>query len=464
MERIIDEGIILLDSDLHCLFANAKAKMLFGIDAESQFRDEQGMNLLGPLLKEFQTLNNGFIDKELRVNFPDIGSEKTVRTLSTAIAGDQGKAGYVICVSDVSSDRERERLQSEFLSHVSHEMRTPLTVMKEFSDILMNGLGGQLNSTQKEYLSIIQNNIQSLAKVVTSIIDISRLEAGKVKLSREIANVERLIKRVVYMLGPHAKKKGIKLSYKASERLPATRIDVDKVAQVLINLIENAFKYTPEGGSIKVNAKKHDNSVHVSISDTGIGMQSENRERIFDKFYQIGLKPGPGAKGVGMGLAITKQIVLMHGGEIWVDSTPAKGSSFTFVLPGIARIKDLASYVNECIDFAEIMGRAFSLIRITITNMKELEKGGHKRQVIGKMEKTIQNVLRRATDSDPIIVRDSLFIGLPNTSRRQANILEERLANAFTFRPRVSLRYGLASYPADVKTADEMIKQCLKRE
>lgn len=363
IENVIDAGLILLDSNLHCLFVNERAKGIFNIPPEREFTDEEQMSLLGPLFEEFQTLHKGRIEKELRANLPGVENEKAVRTLSTPIISGDGKPGYVICLWDLTSAREKEKLQSEFVSHVSHEMRTPLTVIKEFAAILLDGLGGEVNSTQKEYLAIIGNNVERLDGIVGTLLDISKLEAGKIKLACEIANINRLISQVVYMLVRQAEKKKIKLTYKSPRELPSARVDVDKITQVLINLIENAFKYTSEGGSINVKAKRVKDFIEVSVSDTGIGIQLEDKERVFDKFYQIGLKPGPGAKGVGLGLAITKQIVLMHGGKIWVDSIPGKGSTFTFTVPTIRKIKDLPDYVSECIDFAKISGKHFTLMR-----------------------------------------------------------------------------------------------------
>lgn len=461
MEKVIDSGLLLLDRNFRCLFINERAKSIFELAPGKKLTDEKEMSLLGPLFEEFQAGDEDLFEKELRINLRWAENEKTVKTLSTPIIGADGKLGYIVCLWDLTSTKEKERLQSEFVGHVSHEMRTPLTVMKEFTSILLDGLGGKLNSRQEEYLGIIHNNIERLDRIVSTLLDVSRLQAGKVKLVCEIANITRLMKHVVYMLTPQAEKKMVKLTCKSLGRLPPARIDVDKITQVLINLLANALKYTPAGGIIDVSAKNVDNVLAVSVSDTGMGIPLEDQKRVFDKFFQIGLKPGPGAKGVGLGLAITKQIVIMHGGKIWIDSVPGKGSTFTFTVPCVKKIADLPSYIDECIDFSKISGKHFTLLRICISNMKKLEKTGTKKEVIGTMKNIIGNELRKATDSDPILIKDSLFVGLPNTNRKQANTLKERLISVFSFKVPVVLKLGLADYPGDAGTSEEIIKHAI---
>jgi signal transduction histidine kinase len=222
--------------------------------------------------------------------------------------------------------------KSEFLANMSHELRTPLNSILGFSQLLLEGDGGELSKDQKQDVDIIQQNGRHLLALINDLLDISKLEAGKAQLHRGEVDVESLISECVESVSSLAKTKRLELSTSVSEDVGPVFADGPKLKQVLLNLLGNAIKFT-ESGSVRVTAERQGSDLRVSVRDTGIGVPAEDTERIFESFQQG--KSGISGKyqGTGLGLAICRQLVEMHGGRIWVKSTPGQGSIFTFTVP-----------------------------------------------------------------------------------------------------------------------------------
>ncbi len=467
IDAIIDEGIIVADKNYNFIFLNLSARKILEIGPKETLSRELREEIFVPLFRELNEPGKKTINKELKIFLPLKDREKVIKTVLTPIDEKDKDSGFIISIFDVSSQREREKFQSELISHVSHELRTPLTTIKEFISILLDGLAGELNPTQKDYLGITYNNINRLGRIISTLLDVSRLEAGKVKLNLEIASIKRLIKQTVYFLKPHADKKNISLTAASFlAHFPYGYIDVDRITQVLTNLIGNAIKHTPSGGEIKVKAKKDKEFIKVSVIDNGEGVPSEDTERIFTTFYQIGIEPGPGAKGLGLGLPICKEIIKLHRGEIWTESRKGKGSDFNFTVP-CYKMKGLSEYVEDNVNFSRIIGREFAILRIEVENIHDIEKKLGKKKmeiIIKKIKKSLEEKLRKAVDYGPLQKGSSLFIGLPNTNKKQSSALKERLVKelkAAQFPISLSLKIGIANYPADGGTAEELIKNCM---
>lgn len=228
--------------------------------------------------------------------------------------------------------KEIDKLKSDFLSFMSHELRTPLTSIKEGSTLLLEGIGGEITEKQKKLLTIIRSETDRLIGIVNSLLDLSKMEAGMMTYNYSYADISQLINRAVTELEPISESKNIKLETKIENGLPRLKVDSERMLQVLRNLMGNAVKFTPNGGQVKILASKVEGGIEVSISDTGIGIEKENLKTIFDKFQQAAIKSQGPFKGTGLGLAIVKHIIDAHGGKIWVESEPGKGSTFTFVL------------------------------------------------------------------------------------------------------------------------------------
>lgn len=228
--------------------------------------------------------------------------------------------------------KEVDRMKSEFFSLMSHELRTPLTSIREGTNLLLEGAGGELNDRQGRILTIISEESDRLIGLTNSILDLSKMEAGMMSYAFSEGDIARLIQQAATEIEPLSESKHITLEHAVSQGLPHVRMDPDRMLQVVRNLLGNAVKFTPWGGRVRVTACTVNRGVEVAVADTGAGIPKEHLDVIFDKFKQASVK-GPYSKGTGLGLAIAHHIVNAHGGRIWVESEVGQGSTFSFVLP-----------------------------------------------------------------------------------------------------------------------------------
>ncbi len=229
--------------------------------------------------------------------------------------------------------RELDRLKSSFVSMVSHELRTPMTSIKGYVDNLLDGVAGPLNEKPAYYLKRVKHNVERLTRMINEMLDLSRIEAGAVKLAVGAVSIPELLNDVVEGFQTIAHEKALTVKAHATEGLPHVQGDRDKLYQVLNNLIQNAVKFTPDGGRILVEAQAEDTGfIKVGVCDTGCGIAPEELGRVFERFYR-GEAVAIENRGAGLGLAITKNLVELHHGQIWAESTPGEGSRFFFTLP-----------------------------------------------------------------------------------------------------------------------------------
>jgi two-component system sensor histidine kinase BarA len=229
--------------------------------------------------------------------------------------------------------KELDRLKSNFLATMSHELRTPLTSVIGYSEMMLEGLGGPLTAEQREYLGIIMEKGENLLQLITSILDISKIEAGRVRLVLSEVEPAMLMRDAVATLLPLARKKGLKVSCEPGS-LPRLTADRDKLRQCLVNLCSNAVKFTPAGGTVTVRGETLEGDrLAMHVADTGIGISEEHLGKVFDVFYQVDGSSTREYGGAGLGLAIVKSFVEAHGGEVRAASTPNGGSTFTLILP-----------------------------------------------------------------------------------------------------------------------------------
>jgi GAF domain-containing protein len=224
------------------------------------------------------------------------------------------------------------RHKSEFLANMSHELRTPLNAIIGFSEVLSERMFGELNEKQEEYLKDIHASGQHLLSLINDILDLSKIEAGRMEL--ELANFDLLqaIENALVLVRERALRRGITLEQSIDPRLGEIRGDERKVKQVLLNLLSNAIKFTPEGGRVEVRAGVADNMAELSVMDTGVGIAAEDQQAVFEEFRQVGAVEKK-AEGTGLGLALARKFIELHGGRIWVESQVGAGSTFTFTLP-----------------------------------------------------------------------------------------------------------------------------------
>jgi GAF domain-containing protein len=224
------------------------------------------------------------------------------------------------------------RHKSEFLANMSHELRTPLNAIIGFSEVLSERMFGDLNDKQEEYLKDIHASGQHLLSLINDILDLSKIEAGRMELELSDFDLPMAIDNALTLVRERATRRGIALHTAVDERLGQTQADERKIRQVLLNLLSNAIKFTPEGGRIDVHAVPRDGMVEVSVTDTGVGIAPEDQEAVFEEFKQVGTADKK-VEGTGLGLALSRKFIELHGGTIWVESQVGAGSTFTFTVP-----------------------------------------------------------------------------------------------------------------------------------
>jgi signal transduction histidine kinase len=222
--------------------------------------------------------------------------------------------------------------KSEFLANMSHELRTPLNAIIGFSEVLSERMFGELNEKQDEYLKDIHASGQHLLSLINDILDLSKIEAGKMELELSDFDLPMTIDNALMLIRERAGRRSIALNTAVGERVGQVHADERKIRQVLLNLLSNAIKFTPEGGRIEVEAKPVNGSIEVSVSDTGVGIAPEDQEAVFEEFRQVGTADKK-VEGTGLGLALSRKFIELHGGKIWVESQVGQGSTFTFTVP-----------------------------------------------------------------------------------------------------------------------------------
>jgi signal transduction histidine kinase len=222
--------------------------------------------------------------------------------------------------------------KSEFLANMSHELRTPLNAIIGFSEVLTERMFGELNEKQDEYLKDIHASGQHLLSLINDILDLSKIEAGRMELEAADFDLPGAIDNALTFVRERAGRRGIMLGRAIDERVGTIHADERKVKQVLLNLLSNALKFTPEGGRIDVRAAVSDGMAEVSVADTGVGIAPEDQAAVFEEFRQVGTADKK-VEGTGLGLALSRKFIELHGGRIWVDSQLGMGSTFTFTIP-----------------------------------------------------------------------------------------------------------------------------------
>ncbi len=225
------------------------------------------------------------------------------------------------------------RHKSEFLANMSHELRTPLNAVIGFSEVLLERMFGDVNPKQEEYLNDILSSGKHLLSLINDILDLSKIEAGRMELEAAPFDLPGALDNALTLIRERASRHGLKLEVTVDPRLGEVKGEERKVKQVLLNLLSNAVKFTPEGGKISLAAHLKDGMAEISVADTGVGIAQEDQEAIFEEFRQVGTDYARKREGTGLGLALARRLVELHGGKLWVQSVPGQGSTFTFTLP-----------------------------------------------------------------------------------------------------------------------------------
>jgi signal transduction histidine kinase len=225
------------------------------------------------------------------------------------------------------------RHKSEFLANMSHELRTPLNAIIGFSEVLRERLFGELNEKQAEYVADIQSSGQHLLSLINDILDLSKVEAGRMELDVARFDLRQALANTLVLIRERATRRGVQLALEVEDGIGEYRGDERKLKQIMLNLLSNAVKFTPEGGRVSVLARRVDGELRIAVRDTGVGIAPEDQAALFEAFSQVGPDRARRDEGTGLGLALTRRLVELHGGAIRVESEPGKGSCFSFSLP-----------------------------------------------------------------------------------------------------------------------------------
>lgn len=272
--------------------------------------------------------------------------DKFISVNLSPVISDNQFFGTVSIFRDITKEVEVDKLKTEFVSTVSHELRTPMTSIKGYADLILMGAAGALSDAQNQYMKVIKNNADRLHMLVNDLLNISRIETGKTVLDLRPLDVPQIIEQIVNgHLNGRIQHEGKKLAVSKhySPALPLVSADHGRVTQILTNLLDNAYNYTPENGSITITAHANSHSVYITVEDSGIGIAKENTQKIFDRFFRAEDDLVQRVPGTGLGLSIVNSLVEMHGGQLKVESEPGKGSKFTFNLPIVVEDGDITS-------------------------------------------------------------------------------------------------------------------------
>jgi signal transduction histidine kinase len=226
-----------------------------------------------------------------------------------------------------------DRHKSEFLANMSHELRTPLNAIIGFSEVLLERMFGDLNDKQQEYLEDVLSSGRHLLSLINDILDLSKIEAGRMELELGPFDLPLALDNALTLVKERAARHGIGVTLEVGPGVGSLVGDERKFKQVLLNLLSNAVKFTPEGGRVVVRAERAEGMTEISVADTGIGIAAADQEAIFEEFRQVGTDYARKREGTGLGLALARRFVELHGGRIWVKSALGQGSTFTFTLP-----------------------------------------------------------------------------------------------------------------------------------
>ncbi|MFH1904871.1 MAG: ATP-binding protein [bacterium] len=277
-------------------------------------------------------LKRGVESREISVFLPE---EKILLLHATPIIRDNKIEGAVLVFHDITGLRHLEKIRQEFVANVSHELRTPVSSIKGYAETLLEGAMDDKENAM-DFLKIIHSDSERLARLIDDLLDLSKIESGKLKSTLKQCAVEPIIKRVVSSLNKQAKDKSIKIQTDIPKDISDVLADEARIAQVLLNLIDNAVKYTQEGGEVIISTKGKDGFVQVDVTDTGIGIPEKDISRLFERFYRVDKARSRELGGTGLGLSIVKHIVQAHNGQVSVQSVLGQGSTFSFT---IAKVK-----------------------------------------------------------------------------------------------------------------------------
>lgn len=328
-----DKENIILVNPLTETFLGVKEENILGKNINEAIPQDEIKFMFLSMLKQREM----FLTKEINILNPQDGVERTVKANMAKMRLHQGgMRGIVLVLNDITKEKEIDRIKSDFISITSHELRTPLASIKEAVSLVFDGAVGQIDEKQREFLAIAVRNINRLANLVNNLLDLSKIEFGRMELEKSACDLNAVAEDAIATFNVVARNKNITIKIKPNKGLPKVMMDKDRITQVFANLVSNAVNFTSDGGVITVAVdyygpdKKH---VQAIVEDTGAGIEKKEISKLFQKFHQADSSTTRKTPGTGLGLAVSKEIIELHAGKIWVESEQGKGSKFSFTLP-----------------------------------------------------------------------------------------------------------------------------------
>lgn len=318
--------LILLEGDGKIKMVNLKGKNFFKEKIEKKYLE----NINQPLIKKIAKiiLKEGKIKevkrKEISLN------ENTYFEISTLFLE---KVGWLLIIRDISREKIIEKLKTEFVSISAHQLRTPLSAIKWTLRMLLDGDLGEITKEQREFLEKTYQSNERMIKLINDLLNVTRIEEGRFIYKKSLVDFRDVVEKIIETYRDEISRKEIKLKYRKPEEKFSLFVDEEKISLAVQNLIDNAIRYTPQGGEIEVELKKGEKEILFKIKDSGIGIPEDQKERIFQKFFRAANAMKFVTEGTGLGLFITKNIIEAHGGKIWFESKEGKGTTFYFTLP-----------------------------------------------------------------------------------------------------------------------------------
>jgi len=329
------EGFIATDGHDHIILINERARRIFGLGTARVERRPllevvRNVNLHDVLVAGRDAMDGGVVSREVRLAEP---ADRVLQVHAVGLKFPGDERGVVVILHDITELRRLEQVRTEFVANVSHELRTPLTAIQGYLETLLDGALEEREHARK-FLEIVFRHTERLGRLTDDLTDLSNIELGKVSLRLEPTSVAEIADSVVTIISPRASGGQVKVEARLPVDLPEVLADRDRLSQILINLVDNAVKYTPKGGQVTVEGRVDPaGMVEVTVRDTGVGIPKADLPRLTECFYRVDKARSRDLGGTGLGLAIVKHLVLAHGGELDIESELWKGTSVRFTLP-----------------------------------------------------------------------------------------------------------------------------------
>lgn len=456
------EGLIITDRAKNIISINDAAAHMIELknSGEGKFVHEFVVNeLIG------KDIGEGVLDKDIYLTRPE---RRVLHVTTTPMRDGKNKlVGRATLLIDITKEKEVERMKSDFVSAVSHELKTPLTSIREAVSIVSEEIAGPVNEKQKRCLDVAVSDVDRLTRMINDLLDISRIESGKVRMKRTLVHVSQVVEHVFKSLKPQAEKAHVSLVMEVPAGTLPIFADPDQMIQVVTNLVGNALKFTPAGGEIRIAScvlriaqpdairMTHDarrmtdgNFVEISVKDTGPGISKIDQEKLFKRFSQLDTGPTRKAGGTGLGLAISKEIAQRHGGKMWLDSEEGKGSVFSFTIPVFTEESAYLDLIAQEIERVKELRSSLAMILIKPKNSADTSV----------LKEKCRNALRRKDDIVVEYKKKSVLV-IAEANKGDAELIVGRIESD----PGPKFDCDIFIYPEDGTKAEELWKKIVAR-